>query len=90
MLCTLNTNKNVTFSVKKTYFIEEMLKNKHNIIFEQLAPTDITGSVVDVLKKLYSNYTDRIDKLPKHIVNIHNRTYIPNILNYFFFLIYLA
>lgn len=71
-----------------------MLKNKHNILFEQLAPPDITGPIVDVLKKLYSNYTDRIDTLPKHIVNIHNHILIlilnhNNILN-FFFPIYLA
>lgn len=53
-----------------------MLKNKHNILFEQLAPLDIPGPIFDVLKLLYSNYTNRIDKLPKHIVNIHIYKYI--------------
>lgn len=47
-----------------------MLKNKHNALFEQLAPFDIPGPIFYALKQLYSSYTDRIDKLPKHIVNI--------------------
>jgi len=46
-----------------------MLKNKHNIMFDQLVPLDVPGPIFDVLKQLYSNYTDRIDELPKHIVN---------------------
>jgi len=60
------------FSVKQTCFIEEMLKNKHNILFDQLAPLDVPGPIFDVLKHLYSNYTDRIDKLPKHIVSVNS------------------
>jgi hypothetical protein len=48
-----------------------MLKNKHNIIFEQLSPLDIPGPIFDVLKQLYPKYTDRIDKLPKQMVNIN-------------------
>lgn len=47
-----------------------MLKNEYNILFDQFVPLDIPGPVFDALKQLYSNYTDRIDKLPKHIVNI--------------------
>lgn len=58
--------------VKKIYFIEEMLKNKNNMLFEQLAPLDVPGPIFDSLKHLYSNYTDRIDKLPKHIVKFFN------------------
>lgn len=49
-----------------------MLKNEHNILFEQLGPCDVPGPVFDILKQLYVNYTDRIDKLPKHIVNIYS------------------
>jgi len=61
-----------------------MLKNEHNILFDQLAPLDIPGPIFDVLKQLYSNYTDRIDKLPKHIVNIYDFTpKIRNELNHF-------
>lgn len=69
-----------------------MIKNKHNILFEQFTPSDISDPIVDVLIQLYSNYTDRIDNLPKHIVNYHNYIYIPpNILCYLnFLLIYLA
>lgn len=52
-----------------------MLKNKYNILFEQLAPLEIPGPIFDVLKQLYSNYTERIDNLPKHIVNILNAIY---------------
>lgn len=52
-----------------------MLKNKHNILFEQLAPLEIPGPIFDVLKQLYSNYTERIDNLPKQIVNILNAIY---------------
>jgi len=48
-----------------------MLKNKHNILFEQLAPIDVPGPIFDVLKQLYPSYADRIDKLPKHIVNYY-------------------
>lgn len=48
-----------------------MLKNKHNILFEQLAPMDIPGPIFDVLKQLYPKYTDRIDKLPRQIVSIN-------------------
>uniref|UniRef100_A0A2S2NSI1 Otoancorin n=1 Tax=Schizaphis graminum TaxID=13262 RepID=A0A2S2NSI1_SCHGA len=61
---------NITNPVKQTCFIKEMLNNKHNILFDQLAPSDIPGPIFDVLKQLYSNYTDRIDKLPKHILNV--------------------
>ncbi|KAF0770310.1 Uncharacterized protein FWK35_00000802 [Aphis craccivora] len=61
---------NITNPVKQTCFIKEMLKNKHNILFDQLAPSDIPGPIFDVLKQLYSNNTDRIDKLPKHILNV--------------------
>ncbi|VVC44291.1 Hypothetical protein CINCED_3A001515 [Cinara cedri] len=61
---------NITNPVKRTYFIEEMLKNKHNILFEQLAPSDISDPIVDVLKQLYSNYTNRIDNLPKYLLNV--------------------
>jgi len=53
-----------------------MLKNKHNILFDQLAPLDIPGPIFDVLKQLYSNYSDRIEKLPKHIVSVYNFTTI--------------
>ncbi|XP_060861457.1 uncharacterized protein LOC132938560 [Metopolophium dirhodum] len=61
---------NIANPVKQTCFIKEMLKNKHNIIFDQLAPLDVPGPIFDVLKQLYSNYTDRIDELPKHILNV--------------------
>lgn len=61
----------IFFKVKKNYFIEEMLKNKHNFIFEQLSPMDIPGPLFDGLKSLYSNYTERIDMLPKHLVSIY-------------------
>ncbi|XP_022161558.1 uncharacterized protein LOC111027479 [Myzus persicae] len=61
---------NIANPVKQTCFIKEMLKNKHNILFDQLAPFDVPGPIFDVLKQLYSNYTDRIDKLPKHILNV--------------------
>lgn len=61
--------------MKQNYFIEEMLKNKHNTLFDQLVPLDISGPVFDVLKQLYTNYTDRIDKLPKHLVNILSKNY---------------
>lgn len=49
-----------------------MLKNKHNILFDQLAPLDVPGPIFDILKQLYSNYTDRIDKLPRHIVIVYS------------------
>lgn len=58
--------------MKQNFFFEEMLKNEHNILFDQLDPLDIPGPVFDILKQLYINYTDRIDKLPKHIVNIYS------------------
>ncbi|XP_016659329.2 uncharacterized protein LOC100160532 [Acyrthosiphon pisum] len=61
---------NIANPVKQTCFIKEMLKNKHNIIFDQLAPLDVPGPIFDILKQLYSNYTDRIDELPKHILNV--------------------
>ncbi|XP_025197043.1 uncharacterized protein LOC112595869 [Melanaphis sacchari] len=61
---------NITNPVKHTCFIKEMLKNKHNILFDQLAPSDVPGPIFDILKQLYSVYTDRIDKLPKHILNV--------------------
>lgn len=57
------------FSVNKNFFVKEMLKNEHNILFEHLSPSDVPGPIFDVLKQLYPNNTDRIDKLPKHIVN---------------------
>lgn len=47
-----------------------MLKNDRNILFEQLSPADITGPLFDGLQQLYSNYKDRIDRLPKHIVSL--------------------
>lgn len=51
-----------------------MLKNNHNILFEQLAPSDVPGPIFDVLIQLYPKYADRIDKLPKQIVNINIKT----------------
>lgn len=60
------------FLVKNNYFIEDMLKNKNNALFEQLAPSEVSGSIFDAFKQLYSNYSDRIDRLPKHIVNVYN------------------
>lgn len=52
-----------------------MLKNKNNALFEQLAPSDVSGSIFDAFKQLYSNYSDRIDRLPKHIVNFKYSIY---------------
>lgn len=42
------------------------------MLFEQLTPLDVPGPIFEVLKHLYSNYTNRIDKLPKHIVNFNS------------------
>ncbi|XP_050441383.1 uncharacterized protein LOC126846182 isoform X2 [Adelges cooleyi] len=61
LLDTINQDKNIVY-------IEEMLKNDRNILFEQLSPADITGPLFDGLQQLYSNYKDRIDRLPKHII----------------------
>lgn len=53
-----------------------MLKNKNNILFEQFAPSDMsTGSLFYAFKQLYSNYSDRIDRLPKHMVNVYYNLY---------------
>lgn len=70
--CLISVDNYNIFSVKQTFFFEEMLKNEDNILFEHIAPLDIPGPVFDVLKQLYANYSDRIDNLPKHIVNIYN------------------
>lgn len=56
--------------MKKTIFVEEMLKNENNVLFEQLSPMDISGPIFDIIKQLYSKYSDRIDKLPKHLVSV--------------------
>ncbi|XP_050528946.1 uncharacterized protein LOC126898698 [Daktulosphaira vitifoliae] len=53
---------------EKIYYVEEMLKNKHNILFDQLSPKSIFGPIFDSLNNLYSNYSERIDKLPKNLL----------------------